>query len=103
MGNHIATRDTTALVYRREQQHDRSDFEKENDGVYHPGSGAILKGNAHLCSPENEFQQRTLNKLWSEPLSLDKFGGEFRMPSGEKKGVVDERSAGGFRRHSSAR
>jgi hypothetical protein len=23
---------------------------------------------------------------------LDRFGGEFRMPSGEKKGVIDERA-----------
>jgi hypothetical protein len=30
--------------------------------------------------------------VWIEPLSLDKFGAEFRMPSGEKKGVVDERA-----------
>jgi hypothetical protein len=29
---------------------------------------------------------------WSEPLSLDNFGAEFRMPSGEKKGVIDERA-----------
>src|SRR5215813_6963871 len=33
-----------------------------------------------------------LNGLWSEPLSLDRFWGEFRMPSGRKKEVVDERA-----------
>ncbi len=35
---------------------------------------------------------RSSSSSWSEPLSLDNFGGEFRMPSGEKKGVIDERA-----------
>src|SRR5437667_10071691 len=30
--------------------------------------------------------------MWSDPLSLNRFGGEFRMPSREKKGVLDERA-----------
>jgi len=30
--------------------------------------------------------------MWSEPLGLDRFWWEFGMPSGEKKGVVDERA-----------
>ena len=34
----------------------------------------------------------TSGTIWSEPLSLDNFGAEFRMPSGEKKGVGDERA-----------
>jgi hypothetical protein len=34
----------------------------------------------------------TVGSNWSEPLSLDRFGGEFRMPSGEKKGAIDERA-----------
>jgi hypothetical protein len=33
---------------------------------------------------------RLMGSKWSDPLSLDRFGEEFRMPSGEKKGVVDE-------------
>jgi len=30
--------------------------------------------------------------MWSDLLSLNRFGGEFRMPSREKKGVLDERA-----------
>jgi hypothetical protein len=39
-----------------------------------------------------EIYHLTSGPKWSDPLSLDRFGGEFRMPSGEKKGVVDERA-----------
>jgi hypothetical protein len=34
----------------------------------------------------------TTGTFWTEPRSLDRFCGEFRMPRGEKKGVTDERA-----------
>jgi hypothetical protein len=34
--------------------------------------------------------------LWSDPLSLDRFGGKFRTPSKEKKGVIDVRERRNF-------